>query len=366
MGARRVELPTYAFQRQRFWAEPALPVAPAAEDGADTDFWSAVEREDTDSLAATLDLDAEAVSVLAPALSSWRRRRRDRSTVDALRYQAIWKPTSATPRPQALPGRWLVLTPAGSGDDTWLTAVIDGLGAPTVRVEVTGADRGSLAERLPKGEFAGVLSLLALDDDDVFDGGGVSARTATAFQALGDAGIDAPLWCVTRGAVSVGRSEPVHSPAQAAVWGLGRVVALEHPRRWGGLIDLPERIDPATARRLRSVLADTGTDAEDQVAVKTAPWPRYLLSGTGGSDLPAKTTWPLAGHRGDQVAQPSRPAGLPGQQVDVVDHEAGFGSHALPDGIGDSGRLDDDRRDVRPRRSVGVDRAKAVATTCAR
>ncbi|WP_342778246.1 type I polyketide synthase [Streptomyces botrytidirepellens] len=270
MGARRIELPTYAFQRQRFWAEPALPAVPAAGDGTEADFWSAVEREDTDSLAATLDLDAEAVSVLAPALSSWRRRRRDRSSVDALRYQAIWKPASATPRSQALPGRWLVLTPAGSADDTWQTAVIDGLGAPTVRVEVTAADRGSLAEWLPEGEFAGVLSLLALDDDDALDGGGGTARTATAFQALGDAGIDAPLWCVTRGAVSVGRSEPVHSPAQAALWGLGRVVALEHPRRWGGLIDLPERIDPATVRRLRSVLADTGTDAEDQVAVRAS------------------------------------------------------------------------------------------------
>ena len=33
------------------------------------------------------------------------------------------------------------------------------------------------------------------------------ALTVTLIQALGDAGVEAPLWCLTRGAVSTGRSD---------------------------------------------------------------------------------------------------------------------------------------------------------------
>ncbi len=108
-------------------------------------------------------------------------------------------------------------------------------------------------------------------------------------QALGDAGIEAPLWVLTRGAVAAGPGEALTSPVQALAWGLGRVAALEHPDRWGGLIDLPP--DPAaadrrgnergtgrgTAARLCAVLAGCG---EDQVAIRPtgtygpAPGPR--------------------------------------------------------------------------------------------
>ncbi|NEB82261.1 hypothetical protein G3I40_44675, partial [Streptomyces sp. SID14478] len=58
-------------------------------------------------------------------------------------------------------------------------------------------------------------------------------------QALGDAGIEAPLWALTRRAVTVTDQDGEPDPAQTAVWGLGRVIGLEHPTRWGGSIDLP-------------------------------------------------------------------------------------------------------------------------------
>ncbi|KJS51994.1 hypothetical protein VM98_34105, partial [Streptomyces rubellomurinus subsp. indigoferus] len=38
-------------------------------------------------------------------------------------------------------------------------------------------------------------------------------------QAMADAGVDAPLWCGTRGAVSVGAGDRVTSPEQAQLWG---------------------------------------------------------------------------------------------------------------------------------------------------
>ncbi|KJY17567.1 beta-ketoacyl reductase, partial [Streptomyces katrae] len=58
-------------------------------------------------------------------------------------------------------------------------------------------------------------------------------------------------------------------PRQAAVWALGRTAALEHPGRWGGLVDLPEALDHRAARRFAAVLAGTHAE-EDQLAVRGA------------------------------------------------------------------------------------------------
>ncbi|RKN04440.1 type I polyketide synthase [Streptomyces radicis] len=74
-GARRVPLPTYPFQRRRYWLTAAPSAAP---DPAPPGFWAAVERQDTEALAAELDLDdqgREALAVLLPALAAKRRER---------------------------------------------------------------------------------------------------------------------------------------------------------------------------------------------------------------------------------------------------------------------------------------------------
>jgi short-subunit dehydrogenase/acyl carrier protein len=89
---------------------------------------------------------------------------------------------------------------------------------------------------------------------------------------------------LTCGAVATGIDEPVTAPVQAMVWGLGRSVGLEHPDRWGGLIDVPAVWDERAAGRVCGVLAGCG---EDQVAVRpTAIMGRRLvrapLPGDGG------------------------------------------------------------------------------------
>ncbi|MCJ0875864.1 acyltransferase domain-containing protein, partial [Streptomyces sp. AP-93] len=81
-GARRVELPTYPFQRQRFWME-APDTAPAAG-SVEARFWDAVEREDLKALTATLGAEeAAALGEALPVLASWRRRHATQAAPEA-------------------------------------------------------------------------------------------------------------------------------------------------------------------------------------------------------------------------------------------------------------------------------------------
>jgi len=243
-GAVRVDLPTYAFQRSRFWPEPEVSVGKA--DPLDAAFWQLVEN---DELASVLDLDPEVAAAVVPALSSWRTRQRAQSVVDSWRYRESWHRLSPS---GAFSGSWLVVVPPGE-QDTWTRDVVEILGG----VAVPPGKVGSLAGR----EFTGVVSLLGVADDS----GDVPFALAGTLELL-RAGIDAPLWTVTRGAVSTGHGDIVTSPVQAALWGLGRVAALELPRRWGGLIDLPGGVDTQIAQGLQAALVNSL--GEDQIAVR--------------------------------------------------------------------------------------------------
>ncbi|MEV8007833.1 SDR family NAD(P)-dependent oxidoreductase, partial [Streptomyces parvus] len=277
-GAGRMELPTYAFQRQRFWPETVLSngavVAAPMVDAVDARFWDAVERGDLTSLASELSVDGDArFGELLPALSAWRRQGQEQSEVDGWRYRVSWKPLTDAATGVRLSGSWLVVVPAEGVDDAPVVDALAGRGAEVRRVVVeAGADRAGLFSDV--GPVAGVVSLLALDE-----AAGV-VSTASLVQALGAAGVEAPLWCLTRGAVSVGRSDRLVSAVQAQTWGLGRVAALELPERWGGLVDLPEVWDERAMARLVGVLAGSG---EDQVAVRSSGvFGRRLVRATGG------------------------------------------------------------------------------------
>ncbi|NUP40051.1 MAG: acyltransferase domain-containing protein, partial [Streptomyces sp.] len=126
-GARRMDLPTYAFQHQRYWPEAAVAAPGGAADPVDAEFWAAVERQDLGALAADLDVDLDvdgaALESLVPALSSWRRQRRERSVVDGWRHRVTWKPLTGVPE-GVVSGTWLAVVPEGLAEDPWVCSVV--------------------------------------------------------------------------------------------------------------------------------------------------------------------------------------------------------------------------------------------------
>lgn len=195
------------------------------------------------------------------------------------RYDVVWRPVS--PRPVQAPGAWLAVVPEHPGPDgDWVRGWTDGSASASDGGEVRvlrlpdGADRAAVAELLRReaaaGPVDGVVSFLAAAEAPHPREPSMAAGvlgTLVLIQALGDAGIAAPLWCLTTGAVSVGSRDVATRPGAAHVWGLGCVARLEHPDRWGGLVDVPADPSPDSVSRLWAVLG--GHSGEDEVAVRT-------------------------------------------------------------------------------------------------
>ncbi|MDG2304329.1 MAG: beta-ketoacyl synthase N-terminal-like domain-containing protein, partial [Candidatus Binatia bacterium] len=86
-------------------------------------------------------------------------------------------------------------------------------------------------------------------------------------QALSQIGWrDVPrLWLITRGAQAVEAGETVPGLAQAPVWGLGKVVGLEHPELRCSRVDLDPATNDGVDGLIEELLADT---REDEIALR--------------------------------------------------------------------------------------------------
>jgi myxalamid-type polyketide synthase MxaE and MxaD len=212
-------------------------------------------------------------------------------------YEFQWEPkgrAAGRTSPPTSRADWLIFTDRGGVGDS-LSAVMQARGERSILVSAGDSyeqkdnehfcirpeqseDIHRLFEaiRLPgKSGCRGIIHLWSLDAARPEE---TSVATLNAAQRLGCgsalmlvqvlAGMESPelprLWLITQGAQAVGETLAPLSVAQSPLWGLGRVIAQEHPAFWGGLVDL--ELGDAAAHPLWEEISRA--DGEDQLAYR--------------------------------------------------------------------------------------------------
>ncbi len=273
---RRVLLPTYPFERKRFWID-----ATTAPHGTRVDHEDHYEvRWDE------VDLPTAA---LAPDRCLWVVLADEGGTADAVA--------------RSLRAR---------GDEVAMVLAADGWAreGERWRIDPDRADhyRRVLREAGGATPVDGVLYLWGLDSPTTEELGPEGLKRATVngcarlvrmLAAMTDGGVEpgARLWVVTCGAVPAVAEDRTLQVAQAPLWGLGKVASLEHPTSWGGLVDLdPWSPDPAGLPALFDV------SAGDQMAIRGgrlyAPRLARVPLSTGTVSLQPQATYLITGGLG--------------------------------------------------------------------
>jgi NAD(P)-dependent dehydrogenase (short-subunit alcohol dehydrogenase family) len=224
--------------------------------------------------------------------------RRIEENIDDWLYELKWRPKEHLPDTSAsrAPRSWLIFADCG-GVGRSLQQILEARGET-----VTLVSRGIAYERVDSGHVriradrpedlgrlfesatasaqpcCGLVYLWSLDASLREDATAASMEGAQTLGCIGVLNVvqemaraqwrEPPrLWVVTRGAQAAGDSSIPLNLAQAPLWGLGRVIAQEHPGLWGGLLDLePKSSRNDAAHQLSQEIRNP--DGEDQVAFR--------------------------------------------------------------------------------------------------
>jgi amino acid adenylation domain-containing protein/non-ribosomal peptide synthase protein (TIGR01720 family) len=245
---RKVSLPTYPFQRQRFWVEATRPAAlpahsskPSAAGGVYEVAW--LERP-----------PAPRMPAHAPTAAAW-----------LIFADAGGLALEVARRVRERGQRAVLLERGGLYERT----AEDGFRLVPTDPDHLARVWRDVAEGPPIATVLHLWSLEAPEEPDLSSLGGAQAfgcvSALLTAQRLLEQKAGARLWLVTRGAQRVDEGDAIRV-AQAPVWGLGRAVPLEHPEIWGGLVDLDPRSGTDEAELL--VAQVDSDDREDQVAYR--------------------------------------------------------------------------------------------------
>lgn len=261
---RAVGLPSYSFQRERYWLEPRAEASPASEDAP---FWDAVAAGDMKGLSALLGARAgerEALAALVPRLRAFRERTRaEKATGPCLFDEALVRITLH--RSAGTDATWGLLTAADAASIELSSCVQRALTAAGAAVLCLPAPAdGAAAHKLLVGLPAGVTGLVM-----VYGAPGSPDRPAIPWERLGPPlallramrehgrrGLR--LWGLTQAAEAIGPDDvSCAAPAGAMVQpnpdartgtasllsALLGAACQERADLWGGVLELPRSVD---------------------------------------------------------------------------------------------------------------------------
>ena len=319
---RKVELPTYPFQRQRYW-----PDFGANQEGAHGQVAAAnssqivklLHQGDSEQLAQLLaaELSEDEAKYLPKLLEVLVRQHQKQLEIPYLNnwlYEVEWQQKERERQTLAPPnGTWLILCDR-NGVGQFLAQLLEQHGCKCLLVYAEASyqhpdpDTWHLNPSNPQ-DFERLLqeavvscgrslckvvhlwsletthlealTLPALEQAQIWG----CSSALHLLQALVKHQQNPQLWLVTRGTMPVNSILP--NPTQAPLWGLGRAIALEHPQLWGGLIDLSSSsTSDSTSDEVGALLAEiTDSQGEDHLALRDSQ--RYvarLIPGKLGLD----------------------------------------------------------------------------------
>jgi malonyl CoA-acyl carrier protein transacylase len=291
-GYKTVALPTYPFQRQRYWVE-------TSQNGHDRR--SLIQSDliqllgdDPQKLAQQIvasarlsSEEAQTLPKLLQIIGEFHQQQQATASVSDWLYQVEWqlKPRQTT-KPQ-LDKTWLIFADR-TGIGQALAQFLQQQDRDCITVYAGDAyqtndgswtvnpnrpeDFKQLLQEIPTSNSVNVLHLWSLDIPTASElnlerlaasqmvGCG---STLHLLQALSEQMSSAKLWLVTKEAVSINNSD-LSGVGQAPLWGLGKVISLEHPKLWGGIIDLGADITSESAEQILTEI----TPGEDRVALR--------------------------------------------------------------------------------------------------
>ncbi len=219
----------------------------------------------------------------SPALAS--------SPADDWLYHVAWRNRPVGEATFDGQGTWLIVS---TGGET-ASAVANGLQRAGQRARITAAT--DVARQVnPLEPLAGVIHIAEPTHTEITDplngSLGDCESALHLVQALQKAGVKTRLWLVTQGAQAVAEGDPV-DPFQTALWGLGRVINIEHPDLKCVRVDLDPQEDAESAAA--SLLAELAGDTSEEREIAYRQGERFVArlvksSGPSSGSLQAPAT----------------------------------------------------------------------------
>jgi acyl transferase domain-containing protein/acyl carrier protein len=289
---RKLALPTYPFQRNRYWIETKQGAAP---NQITSSTLGLLAEGKCDELIRQLEQagslpqrEVQTAKHLLEVLYQQHEQERGASSVGDCLYEIGWQATQAQTLPQKLsPGSWLLL----ADKQGWAISFAELLHKFGQRSRLLYFDELSapanferVLEELENTQspLRHIVQFWSLDLPNTIDAVALDRmqqlslmKTLEVVQALARRRtVNVAVHAITRGAQAINAGDLVE-PLQAPLWGLGRVIHLELPDFQGRLVDLPigAEAQPSLVEALLTELVSS--DDEDQVLLRSGGQ-RYL------------------------------------------------------------------------------------------